>query len=128
MNSRYIFRLKANTMRKKDSRRCVEPTGTEPAHPPVDLGALSGLKVKSQKGGPRFGTDLLHKGPEDGVAALVARLPNPLQNLLGRIIMLFQLGDDLAFERIEFAGTLRDRGSLIALPSGPTYARCSNPV
>jgi len=33
VNSRYILRQKANTMRKKDSRRCVEPTGTEPAQP-----------------------------------------------------------------------------------------------
>ena len=79
--------------------------------------------MKGQESRSRFGPDLLHKGPEDRVTALIARLFDPLENLLGRIIMLFQQGDDLAFERIEFAGALGDRGSLVALPSRPLAHR-----
>src|ERR1035438_8269170 len=35
VNSRYILRLKASTMMKKERRRWVDPTGTEPAQSAV---------------------------------------------------------------------------------------------
>jgi len=62
--------------------------------------------VKRQESRSRLGAHLLYKRPEDRVAALVALFFDPLKNLLGRVIMLFQPANNLAFERIEFAGRL----------------------
>ena len=76
---------------------------------PVHLGAFSGFKVKRQESRSRLGTHLAHEGLEDRVAALVAPFLELLENLLGRIGVLFQQADDLALERIEFAGALGDR-------------------
>jgi hypothetical protein len=61
VNSRYILRLKASTMMKKESRRRVLPTGTEPGAPPIDLRAFSGLEVEGEESGPGFGAHLFYK-------------------------------------------------------------------
>jgi hypothetical protein len=42
-----------------------------------------------------------------------------LENLLGRVSVLFQQADDVALERIEFAGALGYGGRFKTLPPGP---------
>ena len=90
VNSRYSLRLKASTMRKKDSRRRVEPTGTEPAQPQSTWAHCPGSKCSVRKAGRGLGRTWRTKALEDRVAALVTALLEPLENLLGRVIVLFQ--------------------------------------
>ena len=94
-------------------------TGASPVH----LGALSGGKVKRQESRPRFGAHLAHEILEDGVASLEAAFLELLENLLGRVSVLFQQADDVALERIKFAGALGYGGWLKTLPPGPLAHR-----
>src|SRR5271155_1523275 len=68
---------------------------------------------------PRFGAHLAHEILDDGVASLEAAFLELLENLLGRVSMLFQQTDDVALERIEFAGALGNGGGFKTLPPGP---------
>src|ERR1017187_7486400 len=90
---------------------------------PVHLGALSGRKVKCQESRPRFGAHLAHESLDDGVTSLEAAFLELLENLLGRVSVLFQQADDVALERIEFAGALGYGGWFKTLPPGPLAHR-----
>src|ERR1039457_865675 len=90
---------------------------------PVHLGALSGGKVKRQERRTRFGTHLAHEILDDGVASLKTAFLELLENLLGRVSVLFQQADDVALERIEFAGALGYGGWFKTLPPGPLAHR-----
>src|ERR1035438_7568044 len=83
-------------MRKKDRRRRVEPTGTEPAQPQSTWAHSPGSKCSVRKAGRGLGRNLAHEGLENRVAALVALFFEPLENLLGRIGVLCQQADNLA--------------------------------
>jgi hypothetical protein len=75
--------------------------------------------VQRQEGRSGLGTHLAHEHHEDRVAALVAALLELLENLLSRVIVLFQQADDLPLKGIELAGTLGSFGFLKTLPARP---------
>ena len=79
--------------------------------------------MQCQESRARLGAHLAHERLEDRVAALVATFFDPLENLLGRVSVLFQQADNLPFDRIEFAGALGQSRSLKALPPGPLAHR-----
>src|ERR1035438_4350549 len=90
---------------------------------PVHLGALSRGKVKRQESRSRFGAHLAHEILDDGVTSLEAAFLELLENLLGRVSMLFQQADNVALERIDFAGALGYGGWFKSLSPGPLAHR-----
>lgn len=79
--------------------------------------------MQGQESRSLFGAHLAHERSEDRVAPLVTALLELLENLLSRVSMLFQQADNVALERIEFAGALGQGGSLKALPPSPLAHR-----
>ena len=86
---------------------------------PIHLGALTRRKMQFQKGGLTRWAHGAHVFLEDAVAAGVAILPQPLQQLLGGEGMRGQQPHDRALVRIEFAGPLGLLARLIRLAFDP---------
>src|ERR1041385_449764 len=90
---------------------------------PVDLSAFGGAKLQHQISRLAHGTDLSDVIFEDGVSALVALAVNALEELLGRVIVTFQQGDDLAFKWVELAPPLGSFAGTIPLNVNPLCNR-----
>src|SRR6266436_8155096 len=90
---------------------------------PVHLRTLARIEVKGQESRSLFGPHLTHKGSKNRASALIPQFLELLENLLSRIIVLFQQPNDVSLEGIEFAGAFGDRGPLVTLPPCP-LAHC----
>ena len=109
----------AESQRPDEKGKAAPPggaNGNRPGATPVSWSALSGLKVKRPESRSLLGTDWAHEGLEDGGWPAVAPLPEELETLPGRAIVLFQPADELALEGVEFAGALGPSGFFKALP------------
>ena len=72
---------------------------------PIDLGTLARSKGECEKGRLSSGSDLLHIGFDDRIAAVKALFAYALQDLRGGEGIFFQHADNLRFKRIKLTST-----------------------
>src|SRR5260370_22620493 len=90
---------------------------------PVHLRTLARIEVKGQESRSLFGPHLTHKGSKNRASPLIPHFLELLENLLSRVIVLFQQPNDVSLERIEFTGAFWDSGPLVTLPPRPLAHR-----
>ena len=86
---------------------------------PVDLSAIAGGEVELEEGLLLARSDATHVHVDEGEAALVARLAQALEDLLGAIRMGIEPAHDLTLEWIELATARRTDARPVLLDGGP---------
>ena len=120
VNSRYMRRLWPSTIRKKLSRRRVDPTAMVPYSPQSACATSPGSKWSLRKAGGRAArADPLHVALDHRAAPLVAGLLQSLVDLLGAVGVGIEPTHDLPLEGIKFADPHHTLARMKLLHVGP---------
>ena len=110
-------------MTKQESRRRGAPTGTEPYWPQSTWAHSPRGRLQPQEGGLADGPDPPDVILEDAVAARVTLRFELLEDLLRRVRMAVEQGEDLVLERVELARWLGARARRKGLLADPFLDR-----